>query len=350
MIEVTRQGRGPRMLGMMGVILACALGFGAIKSPTSFGGQAIVICTGAILTVATLGAILCTPNSFWAGMAVVGWASMFLATDLWVDRDGNSYLLAAAIYQSSDPAGFQESLHRFDFGWPQFRKTVYTQLAVAQGIFGGLVASIFVRRTKRGGNLVTKIGQLPLALILALGGLGSAYLGLRFPESLWSVVAVQVVTISLFAFMIGSVVGDYRTFCRGAAAAGWIGFAVVFSAHSAQTNYRNSPRADLPSIVYTTLYPQVLEDNWVTTPSHSNLQPDIYALVVGEPHGVLRPVATPMAFQRWPAFGLGADWYFEGHFRRFAVVVNHLAILIAGLAGGLGAIGFASWLRRKGLS
>ena len=38
---------------MMGVVLACALGFGAIKSPGDFAGLAVVVCAIAILTVAT---------------------------------------------------------------------------------------------------------------------------------------------------------------------------------------------------------------------------------------------------------------------------------------------------------
>ena len=58
MIQVTRQGRGPRMLGMMGVILGSAIGFGAIKSPTIFGGQAVVVCTIATLLVASFGAMV----------------------------------------------------------------------------------------------------------------------------------------------------------------------------------------------------------------------------------------------------------------------------------------------------
>lgn len=295
MIQVTRQGRGPRMLGMMGVILGSAIGFGAIKSPTIFGGQAIVACTVAILIVATLGAICSAPRAFWAGLAVVGWASMLFVADTWDDRNG-TYFLPAALYHRYDPIGFEKSVRRFEFGMPQYRKIVYTQLAIAQGILGGLIAVGFAGRSWNCGKVIHEIGGLLTSLSILGILIGFFCLQSRFSDPLWMVATTQAVAICLTASLLGSVVGNRRTFARGFAALGWAAALMLAYARSSNENPPWSP-----------------EDQWIEG-YYSALD------LTGSWHSICRVV-----YRSW-----------------FHVASNPLTVLAAGILGGLLACRFES--------
>ena len=212
MIRITRQGRGPRMLGMMGVIMGCAVGFGAIKSPNIYSGQIVIIMSVATLFVATLDAILCTPKPFWLAFASVGWSSMLLSTTVWVgDRNSNTYLLGAHIWEGLDEGSYRQVSSQFVFGTEQFQKVVLPQIAIVRGLVAGGIALCLSR-----GRRVTLFECLgdrrPVTLALILGTILTV-LAWSWPlQRFFSAIYFQLVTSILFAATIGGLSGaKYRT-------------------------------------------------------------------------------------------------------------------------------------------
>ena len=352
MIKVTRQGRGPRMLGMMGVILGSAIGFGAIKSPTIFGGQAVVVCTIATLLVASFGAILCTPKAFWFGLAAAGWASMLLAAEFWfADSPHQPNLLGAAIFASNLPAQYQDSFRRFEFGMPQYRAIVFGQIALVQGLIGGLVGYLLTRGRL---SVLRRFGRLrsmwfPIFLMLV-----ATWIALRFCETIAAIVYVQAVTIALVAATMGGFVGSHRAACAGAALLGWATlFWNVYGpapkhadrplwAEMVGTNPWNGTIEDesRPNIepigitekLYMWSYPQLL-NRFNAADLRSESWNTWHWRIFGDPPDLRK--------HRWDGGG-PTPWALD-HFRRFSLVAAHAAALFAMTLGALAS----SSIRRR---
>ena len=323
MIQVTRQGRGPRMLGMMGVILGSAIGFGAIRSPSMFGAQAVVVSTLATLLVAIFGAILCKPKAFWFGLASVGWASMLLASSFWFEPiEGEPNLLGAAIFWRYYPREFVAFSRRFEFGEPQLRAIVFSQVALVQGLVGGFAVFLLKREhmpsIRRFGNRL----QVNLWIVLAIA---TTYLALRFCDTIGSIVYVQVVTILLVALTIGIFVGRHRSACAGAALLGW---ATLLWDVYGPPNLSDGLAAKL----YEAIYPHISVYNGFADPRPGSW--DAWRSWLFGDSADLRMLR--LGSTRW------GRWKPE-HFRRFILVADHAAALIALFIGAV----MATWIERR---
>ncbi len=313
------------MLGMMGIILGSAIGFGAIKSPTIFGAQAVVVCVDATLLVATFAAILCTPKAFWFGLAATGWASMLLASSFWFEPiEGESNLLGAAIFWRYYPREFAEFSRRFPFGGPQIRAIVFSQVALVQGLIGGLLA--FLMKREHMPSIRRLSGRLPVNLLIILA-FATTYLALRFCNTIGSIVYVQLVTIILVALTIGIFVGRHRPACAGAALLGWATLLWDVYGPASQSN-------GLAEKFYEAVYPHISVYNGFADPRPGSW--DSWRGWLFGDSADLRMVrlgSTPWG--RWR----------PDHFHRFILVADHAAALIAMF---LGVVIATSIVRRTG--
>ncbi len=320
-------GRGPRLLGMMGIVTAFALGFGAIKSPSPFAGQAVVTATVGVLLMATAGAILSSPKAFWFGFATVGWASVLLAAEFWIDRDlFGPFLLGAAMHRELDPQGVYQAIQRHEFGLSQYRKIVYCQIALAQGLLGGLVSIPLMRavRPSFGKHLWDWRHFFPALGIAVLGTL----LAIRFSLTIAAVIYIQAVTVALAVATLGAFVGPYRRACIFASVLGWcsISWAVLGPEWPAPDHRFRVIGAS--GRVYSWIYPEaVLPVRLATSPT--TFGSAWRAWIFGEYH----PEMLPLTFRSSSKSSIVRGWRPTFAFDRFRIVLSHATALLAMMAG-----------------
>lgn len=307
MIAVTREGRGPRMLGMMGIVLACAMGFGAIREPSPFGGLAVVVSSIAAVLVATIAAVVCRPRAFWFGLACGGWASLLLATPLLSSSRSQIDLPAARAWIEADQEGFNRLLRRCDFGMPQFRMIVLAQFAMAQGIACG-AAAMFLARGGRFGAGMRRAGTRPGACLVASSALIASILAVHSCAWLGGPVFLQLVLVGLFAATLGSMTGPYRPACLIGALFGWIALIVMLESPPASTLIHGLP--DLGDVYHACFVMPDESGGWSA---------QLHRLLFGDRS---EPRWTPA----WTS-------PFPGHRNSFELVLAHVTALWAMLAG-----------------
>src|SRR5271165_919129 len=76
------------IVGLMGVVLLCALGLGALKSPSPAVAAALFFVTCGVLALGTVG-VVCGgegARAWWLGVALFGWGYLVLAA--WAAESG----------------------------------------------------------------------------------------------------------------------------------------------------------------------------------------------------------------------------------------------------------------------
>ena len=329
-----RRGRGPRMLGMMGIVLGSALGFAAIRTPTQFAGQAVATATVAALIVGWLGAILCEPKAFWFGFAAVGSAS-FLAG--WINspeptwsRPAHSLVLPVEIYRRLDEDSYLKTVARCEHGLLTFKRIVHPLAALAMGMLGGLVAMGATYRSRSGKSMGDLLGRrLSVAVCLAMV-LGPALAALRFPDSMWGTAPILGTYTLLVAVTLRAFLAPPRSAWLAAAIVGWsLVLAIVIFHASGIFEPTLMPIPDPAAVAYTSLYPEVLAPGWSL--EYSPVGPPSWrSVVLGGPVGsIMRPLPSWVRPRpRYP--------YWEGaHYRCWCLVFDHLLALAAAAVVGL---------------
>lgn len=339
------KGRGPTMLGLMGVVLASALAFGAVSSPSPFWGQVVVAASLGALLAATAGAVLCTPKAFWAGLAVVGWASLLVSSELWLNDLRSGYLVPIAAWIELDNDGFNRAVRRFVFGISLFRQIVYPLVSLGLGTLAGLLVVVLTHRYA-GRTPSEWIGGRLCRSAAVIGSVVMILMALRFPESLWAIAFIQVAYIALFASALRGAIGGRRCLFCGVAATVGIGLLIPLlrDRQAAQYGGIAAPANDWVQGIYTTIYPRVLDPNWWPAERIGYFRPSPpptdegslspFAALIGGPTGSIRSMPAVMPVGGFLNSLPGGGWWLTPHFLGFARVVEHLAaLLFAALAG-----------------
>jgi hypothetical protein len=177
--------------GMMGMVLACAVGFAALRHPTILVASAAFTVALTVLLFAVLAALRGRHRTFWLGFALAGWAYLYISVihvHPFRDDPQEPYLLTSRLLNSlrrfnaqddqpippgapppetppsiEDPSGGPSSgtvLERavahdpFDASdiFNCFFRIGHSLAAIVHGFAGGIVIVLLERSAKRSGS------------------------------------------------------------------------------------------------------------------------------------------------------------------------------------------------------
>ncbi len=145
------------ILGLMGIVLACSLGFAALSRPSAQGVHAAYTLTLTLLLFSIVAACYGHYRTFWVGFAVFGWgyAVLALAPGAWqqvMPYLGTTSLLrqlARSIEAAQSSPGFWSGVET-----DRFLRIGHVFAVILHGVAGGIVAVFLERRSKRVGSAI----------------------------------------------------------------------------------------------------------------------------------------------------------------------------------------------------
>ncbi len=326
------------MAGMMGVVLAFGMGFGALRSPTYLGVQAVTFSAVAAMIVATAGAIACRPKAFWAGFAIVGWASLLLGSDILGLRTLAGVTPSWFFTSTRLPQSTQEWMYRNPYRKPLLCRHRPDALAIAQGLIGGLIGLAFTRRWIAGKSVVDRVGTRMTAVLCATLIAFLDLAAMRFPETIWGPITIQAVCVVLFGAMLRCLIPWPPSVPLIAfLALAWGLLPIEVRPWTEPEVHRSIARIG-SRWLYTTLYPQVLNEWWNAgatgrpMPAGMTGRPMPAAtgwrsILLGEPPGAILPT-TSRSIAWIGGTRVLLPWRESEHFQSFACAAEHLACLV----------------------
>jgi hypothetical protein len=158
------------IVGLMGIVLACGLGFAAIKSPTFQVVSVTFTVALTILLASIVGAIFGRYRAFWIGFAIFGWgyAILALAPGAWTSVRPylvTSHLINGLANAMNLPRGgagltnftmrevpFQEDSGLGDWNGTytgnRLQRIGHSLAAVVHGVAGGVLAAWLAKRAR----------------------------------------------------------------------------------------------------------------------------------------------------------------------------------------------------------
>lgn len=83
--------------GLAAFILACGVGFAALKGQTLLWAQFVFTLALTVLLVATIGAVVSRPRAAWIGAAIFGWSYLVLALGPWFSDHVAPWLFSSGV-------------------------------------------------------------------------------------------------------------------------------------------------------------------------------------------------------------------------------------------------------------
>ncbi len=159
----------PRPTLAMGLLLVAvlAIGLAAMRSPTLLWTQVTITAAVTTLLIATVGALVGSPRSFWVGFALVGWSYLMLSLGPWCSEHVAPWLLSTRIIDEVyarlvapekvlKGVGLRQT-HEwdgpaldflYDFEFLRFRRIGHALGTIVHGVLGG-IAGIFLAGQQR---------------------------------------------------------------------------------------------------------------------------------------------------------------------------------------------------------